>query len=182
MGRSPEPAYCACNKQPIWHKNGSSLMSSIETVSRELVQLVRGLRELHGAMSAVSRHPVDASGAAVLSRLDELGPVRLSTLAQVLCLDISTVSRQVPALERHGWVARERDRDDQRAQLLRLTDAGRTVLGEVRGSRAEVLRRLLPDWTDRELEAFADQLHRFNDDVTTNRQTIALTTTGSDRS
>jgi DNA-binding MarR family transcriptional regulator len=155
-------------------------MSSIETVSRELVQLVRGLRELHGAITAVSRHAVDASGAAVLSRLAELGPVRLSTLATVLCLDVSTVSRQVPVLERHGWVVRERDPEDQRAQLLDLTPAGHEVLAEVRRSRVETLRRLLPDWTERELDDFAAQLHRFNEDVTTNRQATLLATTGSD--
>ena len=154
-------------------------MSSIETVSRELVQLVRGLRELHGAIATASQHPVDPSGAAVLSRLDELGPVRLSTLASVLCLDTSTVSRQVPVLERQGWVTRERDPEDQRAQLLELTAAGRDVLTEVRRSRVEVLRRLLPDWTEAELAAFAGQLHRFNDDVTNNRQAIVLAATAS---
>ena len=155
-------------------------MSSIETVSRELVQLVRGLRELHGAISSASRHPVDPSGAMVLSRLEELGPVRLSTLAQVLSLDISTVSRQVPVLERQGWVVRERDPEDQRAQLFDLTEAGRDVLTEVRRSRVEVLRRLLPDWTEADLRAFAAQLHRFNTDVTANRQAIVLAATGSD--
>ena len=155
-------------------------MSSIETVSRELVQLVRGLRELHGAITHASTHQVDPSGAAVLSRLDELGPLRLSALASVLCLDVSTVSRQVPVLERQGWVARERDPEDQRAQLLDLTPAGREVLADVRASRIEVLRRLLPAWTEAELAAFAGQLHRFNDDVTTNRQAIVLAATGSD--
>src|SRR3954468_20354541 len=147
-------------------------MSSIETVSRELVLLVRGMRELHGAISSASTHPVDPSGAMVLARLEELGPVRLSTLAQVLCLDISTVSRQVPVLERHGWVERQRDPEDNRAQLLDLTDAGRHVLDDVRRSRVEVLRRLLPDWSEAELKVFARQLHRFNDDVTNNRQAI----------
>jgi DNA-binding MarR family transcriptional regulator len=117
----------------------------------------------------------------VLSRLEELGPVRLSTLAQVLSLDISTVSRQVPVLERHGWVVRQRDPEDQRAQLFELTDAGREVLTEVRRSRVEVLGRLLPDWTEKELAAFAAQLHRFNADVTTNRQAILLAATGTDR-
>jgi DNA-binding MarR family transcriptional regulator len=140
-----------------------------ETVAAELVSLVRGLRELHGAVTAASAHPIDPSGAAVLARLDELGPSRLSTLAGALCLDISTVSRQVPALERHGWVARERDPEDHRAQLLELTADGRAVLTGVRRARSEVLRRLLPGWTDGELTAFADQLTRFNTDVTTNR-------------
>jgi DNA-binding MarR family transcriptional regulator len=155
-------------------------VSSIETMSRELVQLVRGLRELHSAVTAASRHPIDASGAAVLGRLGELGPVRLSTLATALSLDISTVSRQVPVLERQGWVARKRDPEDQRAQLLDLTPSGHDALAEVRRSRAEVLTRLLPDWTDQDMDAFAAQLHRFNDDVTKNRHAAVLVAIGSD--
>jgi DNA-binding MarR family transcriptional regulator len=155
-------------------------MSAMEIVSKELVSLVRGLRELHGTVTHVSRYPVDASGAAILGRLDELGPSRLSTLATVLCLDLSTVSRQVPALERHGWVVRQRDPEDHRAQLLELTPLGREVLADVRDSRNDVLRRLLPDWTDRELQTFASQLARFNDDVTSNRSAVTLTTTGTE--
>lgn len=158
-------------------------MTAVETVSKELVSLVRGLRELHGTVAHASEHAIDPSGAAILARLDELGPCRLSTLAGVLCLDISTVSRQVPALERSGWVGRERDPEDHRAQLLDLTPLGRTVLADVRRSRAEVLTRLLPDWSDDELAAFAAQLHRFNHDVTSNRsalrEQLTLTTTGT---
>ena len=155
-------------------------MAAIETVSRELVSLVRGLRELHSTITDVSRYPVDASGAAVLSRLDELGPSRLSTLAAVLCLDLSTVSRQVPGLERQGWVARRRDPDDHRAQLLELTELGRDVLADVRRSRVGVLTSLLPDWTDAELQTFAAQLSRFNRDVTGNRASVALASTGTE--
>lgn len=155
-------------------------MTAIETVSTELVSLVRGLRELHGTITHVSRYPVDASGAAILARLDELGPSRLSTLAGVLCLDLSTVSRQVPGLERSGWVARERDPEDHRAQLLELTPLGREVLTDVRRSRADVLTRLLPDWTEDELHDLAAQLARFNSDVTGNRASITLATAGTE--
>jgi DNA-binding MarR family transcriptional regulator len=155
-------------------------VSAVEIVSKELVSLVRGLRELHGTVAHASRHAVDASGAAILARLDELGPSRLSTLAAVLCLDLSTVSRQVPALERAGWVARERDPEDHRAQLLDLTPLGREVLADVRHSRAAVLTRLLPDWSDDELAAFAAQLRRFNDDVTTNRSAVSLASPGTE--
>lgn len=154
-------------------------MTAVETVSRELVTLVRGLRELHGAVTQASRHPVDPSGAAVLGRLEEHGPLRLSVLAGVLCLDISTVSRQVPALERYGWVVRERDPQDHRAQLLELTDEGREVLADVRRSRNEVLRRLLPDWTEAELSQFAGQLQRFNADVTQHRPALQLAATAT---
>lgn len=149
-------------------------------MSQELVSLVRGLRELHGTVTEVCRYPVDPSGAAILARLDDLGPSRLSTLASVLCLDLSTVSRQVPALERHGWVARERDPEDHRAQLLDLTALGREVLADVRRTRTDVLTRLLPDWTEGELQGLADQLARFNRDVTANRASITLAPTGTE--
>ncbi|MCW2723629.1 MAG: MarR family transcriptional regulator [Frankiales bacterium] len=154
-------------------------MTATETLATELVSLMRGLRDLHGAVTAASEHPIDPSAAAVMARLDELGPSRLSTLAGALCLDISTVSRQVPALERHGWVARERDPEDHRAQLLDLTDAGRAVLAGVRHARSEVLRRLLPDWTESELTAFAGQLSRFNADITTHRNAATLAPAGA---
>jgi DNA-binding MarR family transcriptional regulator len=149
-------------------------------VSRELVTLVRGLRELHGRVTVAARYPVDTSGVAILARLDLLGPTRLSSLAAALSLDISTVSRQVPVLERHGWVARERDPEDHRAQLLQLTTTGREVLMDVRRTRSEVLSRLLPDWTADELAAFAAQLARFNADVNANRGNVALTTIGTE--
>ena len=149
-------------------------------MSKELVSLVRGLKELHGTITQASSYPVDTSGAVILARLDQLGPSRLSTLATVLCLDLSTVSRQVAALERQGWVARRRDPEDHRAQLLDLTPPGHDVLADVRRTRNETLTRLLPDWDDAELEAFAAQLARFNADVTRNRPTASLATTGTE--
>lgn len=156
-------------------------MAAVDDVSREIVQLVRGLRELHAAVIATAPETaLDASAAAVLARLEELGAARLSTLASTLLLDVSTVSRQVPALERQGWVARERDPDDHRAQLLEITPAGRQVLDRVRRSRADVLRRLLPDWSDAELASFAGQLHRFNTDVVTHRPALVPVTSGSE--
>ena len=155
-------------------------MSAIETVSRELVSLIRGLKELHGTITQESRYPIDTSGAIILARLDQLGPSRLSTLAAALSLDLSTVSRQVLTVERQGWIARERDPEDHRAQLLDLTPLGHEVLADVRRSRNETLTRLLPDWTDAELTAFAAQLARFNDDVTGNRAAVVLPPTGTE--
>ena len=141
----------------------------IEDVSIQLVRLFRGLRGLHVAIVEAGGHQVEASAVGLLAGLATHGPARISTLASVMCLDLSTVSRQVPALERHGWVERTRDPDDHRAQLLALTPSGEATLEQIRRSRAEVLAGLLPDWTPEELKHFADQLARFNDAVTTHR-------------
>ena len=148
------------------------MSTPVEELSVQLVTLVRGLRELHVALVEAGGVHVEPSAVGLMAHLDKLGASRLSTLAATVCLDVSTVSRQVPALERAGWVQRTRDPGDARAQLLELTDSGRDVLAEIRRSRAEVLARLLPDWSDDELRRFAGQLARFNDDVTTHRSAV----------
>ncbi|MCA1713128.1 MAG: MarR family transcriptional regulator [Actinobacteria bacterium] len=144
----------------------------VDDLSSQLVTLVRGLRSLHVAMIEGGGVHVDPSSVALLAHLEKLGPSRLSALAGAVCLDLSTVSRQVPALERSGWVERTRDPDDARAQLVELTPEGRSVLDGVRRDRAEVLARLLPDWTDAELRHFAAQMARFNDDVNAHRPAV----------
>ena len=155
-------------------------MDPVEDLSFQLVKLIRGLRSLHVEIVRAGGHQVDASSVGLLAGLSNLGPARLSTLATVMCLDLSTVSRQVPALEREGWVVRTKDPDDHRAQLLELTAAGHAMLESVRRSRAEVLARLLPDWEPDEIRAFAAQLARFNDDVTTHRAAALPALSGTD--
>lgn len=155
-------------------------MRELEDVSQQLVTLVRGLRQLHETIVAGSGHQIEVSAVGVLARLDLLGPSRLSGLADALCLDLSTVSRQVPALERQGWVVRTRDPEDHRAQLIELTPAGRTMLGTVRASRTRILQRLLPEWDAGDLRAFAAQLARFNHDITHNRSAVLPATAGTE--
>lgn len=54
-------------------------------------------------------------------------PVSLTDVAQRLELDRSTVGRNVKVLQRHGWVASARGRD-QREAVLSLTEAGEGIL------------------------------------------------------
>jgi len=148
------------------------LISPIEDVSGQLVTLIRGLRELQVAIVEVGGVSVEVSAVSLLARLSEMAPARPSALAAAMCLDLSTVSRQVPVLERQGWVVRSADPDDRRAQLLDLTPTGRSTLGEIHRARVDVLSRLLPDWSEDDLRTFARQLCRFNTDVTTHRQQV----------
>ena len=141
-------------------------MTEIDDVARELVLLFRGLKGLHREVLADAGLRLEMPATAVLTCLDERGSQRLSTVADVLHLDLSSVSRQVSALEREGWVARERDPADSRAVLLDLTDAGRAVLARVRDARVAHLAARLPGWSPAELRAFSDSLARFRTDLT----------------
>ncbi|MCU1692481.1 MAG: marR 2 [Frankiales bacterium] len=144
-------------------------MSATEALAREIVLLVRGLRELSTTLPPTSGRRLDQSAAAVLAHVGDFGPLRLSELADRLCLDVSTVSRQVPALEREGWVDREADPGDRRAHLLRLTPAGREALADRRRAHAALLTEALPDWSEDELGALASSLSRFNTDLSAAR-------------
>jgi len=111
---------------------------------------------------------VDRSGYWVLQRLDEVGgPVHLSTLAALLELDLSTVSRQVRPLVSAGLVTRSADPGDGRACLLALSARGRGVLASVREARRDVLRQALAGWGAAERAAIADALTRLAADLQT---------------
>lgn len=140
-------------------------MEPLEDVVRELGVLVRALKALHPGTVTDAGVRIEMAATGVLFRLHEQGRMRPSALADALHLDLSSISRQVAALEREGWVSRERDPADSRAALLELTGSGADVLQRVRTARVAQLRRLLPGWSPGELADLADTLHRLNGDL-----------------
>ena len=144
-------------------------MDSHARLAAELSLLVRGMKELHGQVVEDARVPCEPAGAVVLSRLDALGPVRLTTLAAELGLDPSSVSRQVAALERVGLLSKERDDRDLRAQRLVLTAAGRSAVNGLRTAFAQRLAQLTPGISPAEVDDLADRLARLNTEIKEHR-------------
>jgi DNA-binding MarR family transcriptional regulator len=87
--------------------------------------------------------------------------MRAGALADFLQSDPSTVSRQVAALVKDGYVERQADPDDGRASLLVLTGKARDLLAEHDQIRLEFFARIVDGWSDAELKRFAAQLERF---------------------
>lgn len=142
----------------------------IAAIARELVTLIRTVRDLHGIVVPAGGPMLERAAFVVLLRVAEQGPLRPSALADCLYVDLSTVSRQLVTLEGAGWVVRERDPEDRRAQLVRVTPEGVRVLECNHHARREVLAELLADWPDADRESFAAQLSRFNDAAQIRRQ------------
>ncbi|MFI4988016.1 MAG: MarR family winged helix-turn-helix transcriptional regulator [Alphaproteobacteria bacterium] len=69
----------------------------------------------------------------VLAALQGGGSRRVGLLAELTAIEVSTLSRLLVAMERRGMVERRRSREDARAVLIRLSDAG-----------ARLTRRLIP--------------------------------------
>ena len=116
----------------------------IGTIELELIKLVRHL-ETFGRRSSLYAQ-VDRAGYLAMRVLEDLGPVSTNALAHALHLDASTVTRQVAALERAGFVARHPDPADCRSSTIDLTAEGRRSMGEVEQERRRRIEALVRDW------------------------------------
>jgi DNA-binding MarR family transcriptional regulator len=101
----------------------------------------------------------------LLGRIVTDGPARLSVLADDVCLDLSTVSRQVAALEAAHLVQRATDSADRRASVITATDTGSEVFLRNREIWLAALRDLLADWSPTERSEFARLFTRLNDTI-----------------
>jgi len=137
-------------------------VDSFDACANELMAFVRATKRISHVPVVEGGPALERPALMLLYGATERGPVRPSTLAETLFLDLSTVSRQLAALESSGWVMRERDPDDRRAFLVRATDEGRRVLHANLAARRAILRELLTDWSEEERLEFASLLGRLN--------------------
>lgn len=102
---------------------------------------------------------LDRSAYVLLARLTE-EHCRVGELAEHLCLDVSTVSRQVHALDERGLAQREPHPTDRRGSVVVITPQGREVVQQHRRARRKIFAELLSDVPPTELEAVASVLDR----------------------
>lgn len=74
-----------------------------------------------------------------LSQLEELGPLRVSTLAALDRTSQPTATALVARLVERGWAEREPDPEDGRAVLVGVSEAGLRRLAEQRRAAARAL-------------------------------------------
>lgn len=137
-------------------------------------ELVRVVKLMHVARQRAPRHHplVDPMAYPLLFTISR-GPSRVSEVAEAVHTDVSTVSRQVSTLVDLGFVSREADPDDGRAQVLAVTAEGSALLGTLREGRERWLQSLLAAWSDDDVRSLTHQLARFRGDLET-----SFTTTG----
>jgi DNA-binding MarR family transcriptional regulator len=132
------------------------------SLSDQLVQLIRVMHAFKAAHSAGGSGSEARERAAhvLLFPLTRVGPLRQSTLAELVHADPSTVSRHVTLLVERGLVRRTADDSDGRASRLVVTPAGEAVVDQLRRERDAVLDQVTGEWTPDELAVFTRQLHR----------------------
>lgn len=139
-------------------------MNPRDTVANDLL---RSAARLSRWASRLAAFDVSYAQARLLALLDELGPARVSALAEADHSSQPTMSTALQRLEAQGWAQRVPDPGDARASLLSLTPAGRDALEEIRRARAAVLSPTLTTLDDAEFArlreavvALDDLLHR----------------------
>lgn len=131
-------------------------------------ELIRVVKLLHVARQRAPRHHplVDPMAYPLLFHVTRK-PMRVSELADAVHADVSTVSRQVSTLVEHGFLTREPDPDDGRAQVLAVTADGTDLLIAIREGRDAWLGDLLAHWSDDDVTSFTDHLARLAADLET---------------
>ncbi|WP_406280224.1 MarR family winged helix-turn-helix transcriptional regulator [Embleya sp. NBC_00896] len=107
----------------------------------------------------------DGGDRLLLAYLSLEGPRRVTDLAAMTYLDVSTVSRQVASLVQRGLVERRPDPNDGRGTLLAATDEGHQAFEMYRKRREVELDRVTRDWSADERRTLVHLLSRFNDDL-----------------
>lgn len=117
--------------------------------ARELIHGVFDLQRVIRCLSATELKHGDLGVASqgVLRMIAEHGG-RAVDLAGKLGVSAPVLSRHLAELEGLGFVERRRDPDDRRAQLVALTEAGVTVLGEIEEHRIARLQSYLEGWDE----------------------------------
>jgi MarR family 2-MHQ and catechol resistance regulon transcriptional repressor len=88
----------------------------------------------------------------VLEALLHLGPMCQHTLAKKLLRSGGNITLVVDNLEKHGWVRRERQKDDRRMIVIHLTQPGRRLIERVFPDHAAAIERELSNLAPREQE------------------------------
>jgi DNA-binding MarR family transcriptional regulator len=109
---------------------------------------------------------IDFAAFPVLKVLSHHGPMRLSSLAQTLQLDASTVSRHARQLEDRGLIERTEDPDDRRASRVTVSAHGEQCLAQGLAARHQVIAQALSGWSEQERETLRTLLHRLVLDLT----------------
>src|SRR5688500_18190853 len=136
---------------------GNESLDRIERAMAELRRLSDSRRVHEGRMRTL-RLGLSRTELRFLHRLDELGPLAVSRLADALDVSQPTASRSLRRLEDEGLVARQLGAEDGRVAVYALTTRGRRTRRRVASLSHEQLAGVLSAVPAARVKAMADAL------------------------
>lgn len=132
---------------------------------------------LHEQLGARVGYPLEGPYYGTLARLATTGTATVSELAELLNLELSTVSRRVRVLEDRQLIERESG-TDRRTSHLRLTPEGEQMFHALEQGWREMLSEIVADWDDDDVARFSELFTRFAADF--ERYALAGAASGAD--
>jgi DNA-binding MarR family transcriptional regulator len=126
----------------------------LERIDRVSSQLLPRVAVLTRLLTSQLRGELSRTELGLLNTLSS-GARRITELAELERLAQPTLTQLVQRLEQQGFVARERQTDDGRVVLVRLTEAGATALDDFRSRASAALGAVLVELSDAEVESLA---------------------------
>jgi len=144
----------------------------------ELTELLRRLRDDMGSLRRItgsqrldrliavrSGVAIGVAAVAVLGKVIDDGPMRMSDLADAVRTHPAALTRQVQALEAEGYVERSADPNDGRASVVAVTSAGRLAHRRIEAANDELMAEQLDGWSTEDLTSLVEQLDRLVTDL-----------------
>lgn len=155
-------------------ENGPPKPPGLPDYAAEISESMTAVMRAHSSLKARLSVGADADLAVVilLLKLTREGPRRAGELAEAMCADPSTVSRQVASLVRAGLIERQADPGDGRACLLVPTEAGRARVREFIEKRSRAIEPVIADWSADDRQAFVRLLRSYSEGLERHREGI----------
>jgi len=135
----------------------------------DVAQMVGALMAVMGGIERAKRKG-DAARLVALQAVAVAGRIRPSDIAAETAVHQSTVTRQIQALERVGFVRIDADPDDRRSCWVTLTDAGRTEVERLTEIGLSRFALFVADWDVDEVRT----LGRLLEKLATSKAAVAL--------
>jgi DNA-binding MarR family transcriptional regulator len=147
-----------------------ALLDESAEIASAVIDMVK---QFSGIKSRVLTGPeADHSPMFLLVKLAHHGPRRASDLAELVCADPSTVSRQVASLVKAGLLERRADPDDGRASILVPTELGRARIAEYGQRRAATIQPVVADWSPQDRIDLLRLVRKYTEGIEKHREEI----------
>lgn len=151
----------------------SDAMGELDQPAQIASAVINLVRLYTGIKAKVTTGPEgDLSPLFLLVKLAHHGPRRASDLAEQMCADPSTVSRQVASLVRSGLVERRADPHDGRASILVPTELGLRAVEQHARRRGATVAPVIEDWPQRDRDDFLRLVRKYAAGVEEHREEI----------
>ena len=166
VAASPDPA----DFRAAVERSSESDRAFASTVAVNVIEVIKAFNAVKGRLHGQSH--ADSFDFALLIKLAKQGPMRGIDLAEHLCADPSTVSRQVASLVKAGLLERQADPHDGRASILVPTEAGLARIDQMIEMRGQIFAPIVAHWSADDRDTFVRLLADFASGLNANLDAI----------